>query len=273
MSAHTVDGVITARVVRTERHPGRGQGPPRLRRRRRWPRTARVVRRVQHAGRRHRAAGHARHGDARRTRDRAQADPRHPERRHAVLGARARSRRRSRRHRHPSAVGTPLGLPVRRSARPDRARPSTTSTSPATCPDCFGHLGRRPPGGRAPERRTDRSRPRTVARTAGAPTRQATVELVDGDRCARFTSTVISGVHVGPSPDWMARRLDRRRHALDQQRRRRQQLRDARAQPAEPRLRPRPLGRRRFRVRRATDGETMVTLDERRAHAHRPTTC
>ena len=67
-----------------------------------------------------------------------------------------------------------------------------------------------------------RRRPRPRARTlgvpfapaaerrcepTGAPTRQATVEIVDGDRCARFTSTVISGIAVGPSPDWIARRL------------------------------------------------------------------
>ena len=34
-----------------------------------------------------------------------------------------------------------------------------------------------------------------------------TVELLDGDRCARFTSTVVSGVEVGPSARWMASRL------------------------------------------------------------------
>ncbi|CAN5783271.1 phenylalanine--tRNA ligase subunit beta [soil metagenome] len=34
-----------------------------------------------------------------------------------------------------------------------------------------------------------------------------TVEIVDGDRCGRFTSTVLSGVVVGPSAPWMADRL------------------------------------------------------------------
>ena len=34
-----------------------------------------------------------------------------------------------------------------------------------------------------------------------------TVEIVDGDRCGRFTSTVLSGVAVGPSAPWMAERL------------------------------------------------------------------
>jgi phenylalanyl-tRNA synthetase beta chain len=37
--------------------------------------------------------------------------------------------------------------------------------------------------------------------------RVAAVEIVDGDRCARFTSTVISGIDVKPSAEWMARRL------------------------------------------------------------------
>ncbi|MGI9646641.1 MAG: phenylalanine--tRNA ligase subunit beta [Ilumatobacteraceae bacterium] len=37
--------------------------------------------------------------------------------------------------------------------------------------------------------------------------RSAPVEIVDGERCARFTSTVISGVEIKPAADWMARRL------------------------------------------------------------------
>jgi phenylalanyl-tRNA synthetase beta chain len=37
--------------------------------------------------------------------------------------------------------------------------------------------------------------------------RTTPVEIVDGDLCTRFTSTVISGVEVKPSPEWMANRL------------------------------------------------------------------
>jgi phenylalanyl-tRNA synthetase beta chain len=37
--------------------------------------------------------------------------------------------------------------------------------------------------------------------------RVAGVEIVDGDRCGRFTATVLSGVRVGPSAAWMAERL------------------------------------------------------------------
>ncbi len=48
--------------------------------------------------------------------------------------------------------------------------------------------------------------PRPELTVTGEP-RSAPVEIVDGDRCARFTSTVISGVEVKPSAEWMARRL------------------------------------------------------------------
>ncbi|NQY57700.1 MAG: phenylalanine--tRNA ligase subunit beta [Ilumatobacteraceae bacterium] len=97
----------------------------------------------------------------------------------------------------------------------------------------------------------------------------APVELVDGDRCPRFTSTVISGVVVAPSADWMARRLlaagmrpisnvvdvsnyvmlelNQPNHAYDL---------DA-------------LGGGGFRVRLAADGETLTTLDgEQRTFTH-----
>lgn len=37
--------------------------------------------------------------------------------------------------------------------------------------------------------------------------RVAPVTIVDGDRCGRFTTLVISGIEVGPSAPWMARRL------------------------------------------------------------------
>ncbi len=93
------------------------------------------------------------------------------------------------------------------------------------------------------------------------PARTAPVELVDGERCGRFTSTVISGVQIGPSAIWMQRRLlaagmrpisnvvdvsnyvmlelDQPNHAYDL---------DA-------------LGGGGFRIRTAVDGETMATLD------------
>ncbi|HTH05194.1 MAG TPA: phenylalanine--tRNA ligase subunit beta, partial [Ilumatobacteraceae bacterium] len=99
------------------------------------------------------------------------------------------------------------------------------------------------------------------APSPSAPVATATVELVDGARCPRFTSVVLSGVVVGPSPDWMRSRLaaagmrpinnvvdvsnyvmlecNRPNHAYDFD----------------------TLGGHGFRVRLAADGETLVTLD------------
>jgi phenylalanyl-tRNA synthetase beta chain len=74
-------------------------------------------------------------------------------------------------------------------------------------PDCWSYVGVArdlaaklglaftPPVPPAPKVDDDDAGPRT------------TVEIVDGDRCGRFTSTVIGGVAVGPSAPWMAERL------------------------------------------------------------------
>ncbi len=107
-------------------------------------------------------------------------------------------------------------------------------------PDCLGYVGiaRDLAAGLGVEFRP----PRPTLEVTG-PERSASVEIVDGDRCARFTSTVISGIEVKPSAEWMARRLTAAGHAPDQQRGRRQQLRDAGAEPAQPRLRPGHAGR------------------------------
>jgi phenylalanyl-tRNA synthetase beta chain len=89
-----------------------------------------------------------------------------------------------------------------------------------------------------------------------------TVDIVDGDRCGRFTSTVIGGVAVGPSASWMAERLTaagmrpinnvvdvsnyvmlelgQPNHAYDLA----------------------TLGGGGFRIRRARDGEEITTLDD-----------
>jgi phenylalanyl-tRNA synthetase beta chain len=39
------------------------------------------------------------------------------------------------------------------------------------------------------------------------PPRSASVEIVDGDRCGRFVSAVITGITVGPGAGWMQQRL------------------------------------------------------------------
>lgn len=97
--------------------------------------------------------------------------------------------------------------------------------------------------------------------SANGPSRSATVEIVDGDRCPRFTSIVLSGLRVTESPDWMKSRLsaagmrpinnvvdvsnyvmletNQPNHAYDFD----------------------TLGGGGFRIRVARNGETMTTLD------------
>ncbi len=102
-----------------------------------------------------------------------------------------------------------------------------------------------------------------VAVSSGAPAgERASVEIVDGDLCGRFVARVFHDVTVGESPRWMANRLTalgmrpinslvdisnyvmlelgQPNHAYDLAR----------------------LGGRGLRVRRAHDGETLVTLDD-----------
>lgn len=125
-------------------------------------------------------------------------------------------------------------------------------------PDCWGHLGS------ARDVAANLGVALAPAPAALAPTgeaRSASVELVDGARCPRFTTVVISGVRVGPSPDWMVRRLqaagmrsisnvvdvsnyvmlelNQPNHAYDLD----------------------TLGGHGFRIRLARDGEQMTTLD------------
>lgn len=100
-------------------------------------------------------------------------------------------------------AGTPLGLPYGEALKLQSEIVFDIDLT-RNRPDCWGHLG--------------------VARDLGAHLglhvravtgvlesdgvpRTATVEIVDGDRCPRFTTLVLSGIRVGPSPDWMARRL------------------------------------------------------------------
>src|SRR4051794_16277474 len=71
-------------------------------------------------------------------------------------------------------------------------------------PDCWGYVGIARDV--AAQRGIALRAPRPELSTAG-PIRTAPVELVDGDRCGRFTSTVMSGVRVAPSAGWMQQRL------------------------------------------------------------------
>ena len=51
--------------------------------------------------------------------------------------------------------------------------------------------------------------PATVVQEAGEPAAKAvTVRIEDPDRCARYAARVVEGVRIGPSPAWLARRLE-----------------------------------------------------------------
>jgi phenylalanyl-tRNA synthetase beta chain len=71
-------------------------------------------------------------------------------------------------------------------------------------PDCWGHLG--VARDLAAHLRVPLRAP-ALELTKNGEERSVPVTIVDGDLCGRFTSTAISGVSVGPSPRWMADRL------------------------------------------------------------------
>jgi len=125
-------------------------------------------------------------------------------------------------------------------------------------PDCWGYVGIA--RDLAAKMSVDFRPPAPTFDTTG-DTRSTPVEIVDGDRCARFTSTVMSGVRVTESAEWMQRRLtaagmrpisnvvdvsnyvmlelNQPNHAYDLD----------------------TLGGGGFRIRLASDGERLVTLD------------
>ena len=154
-------------------------------------------------------------------------------------------------------AGTPLGLPYGEALGLE-AEVVFDIDLTRNRPDCWGHLGvARDLAAHLRVELADSPEPYE----ADGPTRSAPVELIDGDRCPRFTSLVVSGVVVQSSPDWIARRLtaagmrpinnvvdvsnyvmlelNQPNHAYDLD----------------------TLGGGGFRIRLARHGETMVTLD------------
>jgi phenylalanyl-tRNA synthetase beta chain len=152
---------------------------------------------------------------------------------------------------------TPLGVPYGEALgiRPDVLFDVDVTRNR---PDCWGYVGIA--RDLAAQWGLELRPPRPPEPVLGEP-RSAPVDLVDGDRCARFTSTVISGVRVGPSAPWMQQRLtaagmrpisnvvdvsnyvmlelNQPNHAYDLT----------------------SLGGGGFRIRTARDGEQMTTLD------------
>ncbi|CAB4887066.1 unannotated protein [freshwater metagenome] len=153
--------------------------------------------------------------------------------------------------------GTPLGLPYGE-AIGLRAEIVFDIDLTRNRPDCWGHFGVARDLG-AHLHLPAAQRPHSLE--TDGEVRSAPVDLVDGERCPRFTTLVLSGISVQASPDWMSRRLtaagmrpinnvvdasnyvmlelNQPNHAYDL---------DA-------------LGGGGFRVRLARDAETIVTLD------------
>ena len=71
-------------------------------------------------------------------------------------------------------------------------------------PDAFGHVG--VARDLAAKLGLPFTPPRPAAPVAGDPA-TASVEIVAGQRCGRFTLTILSGIEVAPSAPWMAARL------------------------------------------------------------------
>jgi phenylalanyl-tRNA synthetase beta chain len=57
------------------------------------------------------------------------------------------------------------------------------------------------------------------------------VQVLEGERCPRYTARIISGVKIAASPDWLAKRLELA-ESVDQQCGRCHELRNARIWPA-----------------------------------------
>ena len=100
-------------------------------------------------------------------------------------------------------AGVPLGVPYGEALglAPDVLLDADVTRNR---PDCWGYVGIA--RDLAAKLGVEFRPPEAVLAVAG-DARAASVEIVDGDRCARFTSTVISGIEVQPSAEWMARRL------------------------------------------------------------------
>ena len=75
-------------------------------------------------------------------------------------------------------------------------------------PDCMGHLGIARELGAGLDRPMKRDFMPAFTGTADPPGRDLVkVSIVDPELCSRYIGGVITGVRVGPSPDWMQRRL------------------------------------------------------------------
>ena len=199
-----------------------------------------------------------RHGDARRSHDRVARHPRHPVGRHALLGARARARQRPQRHPRAAFRRAPRACPMATSpassttscstsTSPVTAQtPSATSVSPAISPPSWicrsRRRGRALAAARRPGGRHGRDRRRRALRPvhADGPVRASSSPRAPRGwppGCAAVGQRPINNV-VDVS-NYVMLELNQPNHAYDLA----------------------TLGGGGIRVRSATDGEQLTTLD------------
>ncbi|MDH3254131.1 MAG: phenylalanine--tRNA ligase subunit beta [Acidobacteriota bacterium] len=75
-------------------------------------------------------------------------------------------------------------------------------------PDCMNHFGLARELAAAFCRPLERPDVRTQPRVEQASSRDARVEIEDPQGCSRYVAVVVRGVTVGPSPEWLTRRLE-----------------------------------------------------------------
>ena len=74
-------------------------------------------------------------------------------------------------------------------------------------PDCLSMVGMARETGAALDRDVAVELPKVQA-AAGAPAEEeVSVEIADEELCQRYVARVVRGVHVGPSPEWLAKRV------------------------------------------------------------------
>jgi len=131
---------------------------------------------------------------------------------------------------------------------------------PSNRGDCLSHLG----VGRelaVIERSQVQSPEVKVENTSGKTADSAAVEIRDPDLCPRYTARIVRGVKIGPSPEWLTRKLE----AISQ--RPINNVADITNYVLHEFGQPlhafdlAKLAKKRIIVRRAADGETLTTLD------------
>ena len=153
--------------------------------------------------------------------------------------------------------GSELGVPVEQAlgASPDAVFDLDVARNR---PDAYGHLG---VARDVAAHLGVRFHPPAPELVVDGPERSAPVEIVAPDLCGRFVSVVLSGLRVGPSAPWMAERLARDgmrpiSNVVDVSNYVMLELNE----PNHP-YDLDTLGGGGFRIRRAVESETMVTLD------------